>query len=153
MLGGYNNEIKYKSNIFHIQTEDGGLQNPKVSTQIFVRGSIVAQIEESYEALLAVKNLEQVVRKIMQEQHKNLIKKLIHDEFDQQVALILGANWKEAAAKPQPPAAPAAATTAAPANAPAAATASEQVQVIDLEDAKTAEKSLDELILESLGKK
>jgi hypothetical protein len=90
LLSGYNNDVRFRGQVFHVQTEDGGIKNPFVRTQIFLQGSIVSMIQESYEPLLAIRNLEAVVRKMMQEQHKDLIRRMVRGEFNAQVERILG---------------------------------------------------------------
>ncbi len=133
MLSGYNNEIRYKGVIYHVQTEDGGKDNPQVTTCIFLKGSIVARVKESYEALLSVSNLNEVVRKMMQEQHKDIIRRLIRGEFSEQIEKIL--NHSGSGAVPPPP---------------DMVVIKPEHAVVDLGGDPNDHKPLDELILEAV---
>ncbi len=42
---GFNHNIKHKGKVYHVQTEDSGVNNPHIITHLFVGGNILA-IEE-----------------------------------------------------------------------------------------------------------
>src|SRR5689334_11127551 len=52
MLPGYNHNIRYKDKVFHVQTEDNGLDAPNLVTQVFLGGQIVAIERASYGDIL-----------------------------------------------------------------------------------------------------
>ena len=39
MITGYNTDVRHGNRIFHVQTEDKGLGNPKIETLIYVGGA------------------------------------------------------------------------------------------------------------------
>ena len=39
MIPGYNHNVKYKEGVYHIQTEDSGLDNPHIITHLFIGGN------------------------------------------------------------------------------------------------------------------
>ena len=77
MLVGYNTNISYKKKVFHVQTEDSGQDNPVIITLLYHQGAILASKKTSYEHLLNETDLKEKVRKLMQEQHKQMIRELI----------------------------------------------------------------------------
>ncbi len=52
MITGYNTDVRHGNRVFHIQTEDKGLSNPKIETLIYVGGEILDSYRSSYEDLL-----------------------------------------------------------------------------------------------------
>ena len=77
MLVGYNTNISYKKKVYHVQTEDSGQDNPVIITLLYHQGAILASKKTSYEDLLNESDLKEKVRKLMQEQHKQIIRELI----------------------------------------------------------------------------
>jgi hypothetical protein len=82
MVVGFNHNIKHKGKMYHIQTEDSGLENPHVITHLFVGGNILASKKTSYADIVGAENLAQVVRELMEEQHKEMLRNLINGVYD-----------------------------------------------------------------------
>jgi hypothetical protein len=82
MVPGFNHNVKYRGKVFHCQTEDSGVQNPHIITHVFVGGNILATKKTSYADIVKSDRLEEVVLDLMQEQHKELLKKLLSGHFD-----------------------------------------------------------------------
>ncbi len=82
MVVGFNNNVKYKDRVYHVQTEDSGISNPHVITHLFVGGNILASKKTAYFHLLEEADLEKQVRELMQEQHKDMLRNLINGGFD-----------------------------------------------------------------------
>ena len=82
MVVGFNHNIKHKGQVYHVQTEDSGVENPHIITHLFVGGNILASRKTSYAAFLSSKDLEKVVRSLMEEQHKEILRKLVGGAFD-----------------------------------------------------------------------
>src|SRR5512134_1126355 len=86
---GFNHNIKHKGKMYHIQTEDSGLENPRIVTHLFVGGNIIASKKTSYADIVGAENLTQVVRELMEEQHKEMLRNLIagvYDDTDEEIA-------------------------------------------------------------------
>ena len=79
---GFNHNIKHKGRMYHIQTEDSGLENPHIITHLFVGGNILASKKTSYADIVGAENLAQVVRELMEEQHKEMLRNLINGVYD-----------------------------------------------------------------------
>ena len=137
MVVGFNHNVPYKGQIFHIQTEDGGLASPNIVTLLYHGGTILASRKTSYADIARADNLEQVVEELMKEQHKGMLRSLKNGEFDAAIARYQGRTVSAAppaASVISPPPAVAAADSAQPppASPPVAAAATGPVDV-DLE--------------------
>jgi hypothetical protein len=79
---GFNHNIKHKGKVYHVQTEDSGVANPHIITHLFVGGNILASKKTSYADILKVDNLAEVVRELMEEQHKQMLRNLVGGMYD-----------------------------------------------------------------------
>lgn len=82
MVVGFNHNIMYRGEIFHIQTEDSGIANPHIITLLYRGGSIISSKKTSYADIVKIENLEKVVEDLMKEQHKEMLRRLKAGEFD-----------------------------------------------------------------------
>jgi len=79
---GFNHNIKHKGKVYHVQTEDSGVNNPHIITHLFVGGNILASKKTSYADIVTAENLPEVVRELMEEQHKEMLRNLINGVYD-----------------------------------------------------------------------
>lgn len=82
MLSGFNHNIKYKGKTYHIQTEDGGRDNPNIVTHAFLGGVILDTVRQPYRELLGRPDWEDLLRGRMKAQHLEEIRKLFSGAFD-----------------------------------------------------------------------
>ena len=169
-LTGFNHNIKYKGKVYHVQTEDSGVNNPHIITHLFVGGNILASKKTSYADILNAEGLAEVVRELMEEQHKEMLRNLIngvYDGFETGVRHYqpgqLGSAEDAPHARPPPVAAPKAPPPVAPlaSNLPPEIAAARAMQVqpkindVGVEtlfgEDLISEKSLDEVILSYLA--
>jgi hypothetical protein len=80
---GFNHNVKYGPRVYHVQTEDSGLPHAHYITHLFVGGNIVASIKSSYAEQAAQPDLQKLVRGLMEQQHKAMLKRLVSGEFDE----------------------------------------------------------------------
>jgi hypothetical protein len=78
MLVGYNTNISYRGTVYHVQTEDSGVRNPHIITLLYDKGTILARKKTTYADIAESPDYEEKVRELMKEQHKSMIKELIH---------------------------------------------------------------------------
>ncbi len=83
MVVGFNHNIKHKGRTYHVQTEDSGLENPHVITHVFLGGNVVASKRTSYADIVSAENLSRVVRELMEEQHKEMLRDLLDGLYDE----------------------------------------------------------------------
>ena len=86
MLTGFNTDFKYKGIVYHVQTEDNGVNNPTIITLLYQGGAILASRKVSYADILKYEKLEMVVKDLMENQHKQVIKDLIAGKFSKDSA-------------------------------------------------------------------
>ena len=82
MVTGFNHNVKHRGKPFHVQTEDSGVSNPQITTHLFVGGNIIATKKTSYADRVGTPNLPQVVRELMEEQHKEVLRNLVNGRYD-----------------------------------------------------------------------
>ena len=83
MITGYNTDVRHGNRVYHVQTEDKGLSNPKVETLIYVGGEILDSYRSAYEDLLAKGSLaEEELQARMDEQHKSIIRDIKAGKYD-----------------------------------------------------------------------
>jgi len=150
MVVGFNHNFRYKGELFHVQTEDGGLKSPQIVTLLYRGGTILASKKTAYADICKADRLEQVVEELMKEQHREMLRRLKDGEFDDVIAGRRPAGRPEAAApapvQPVPKTAPAAApkeSKEVPAPAPSPSSEGTPQE-------KVVEASLDEIILSYL---
>jgi hypothetical protein len=97
LVTGFNHNIKHKGRQYHIQTEDSGLDNPHIITHLFVGGNILASKKTSYADIVSAENLAQVVRELMEEQHKEMLRNLVNGVYDD-----IDANYSQQAGHYEP---------------------------------------------------
>ena len=129
MVGGSNTNVRYRGRMFHVQTEDSGASNPKIITLLYEGGVILYSKKRSYEEIVESAEVEDLVRDLMEVQHREMLKALKHGDLDVQVGL-------EIVGGPTEPGDPAAARVPS-----------------EFGDGLISSKPLDELILGHLGAK
>lgn len=81
---GFNQNINYGGEIYHVQTEDGGTRNPVITTLLFKGGVIIASKRTEYADIIKSDKLDTVVKEIMLQQHAEMRDKLLSGGFSQE---------------------------------------------------------------------
>jgi hypothetical protein len=90
-LLGFNNNVRHRGRVFHIQTEDSGVKSPRIVTHLFADGGrIVKTTRTDYAEHVGQKDMAPVVRKLMKEQHKAMFISLRAGELDQLLEQVCG---------------------------------------------------------------
>lgn len=81
---GFNNNIRAKNQVFHIQTEDSGLNSPHVITHLFADGGrVVKSHKRNYAACIETESdIGNYVRGLMKAQHLEMVFALRNGQFD-----------------------------------------------------------------------
>lgn len=83
-LLGYNTNVRHKGKLYHIQTEDSGINYPHIITHLFADGGrIVASKKTSYAEHVGADGLQDTVKKMMQAQHKAMFIALRDGLYDE----------------------------------------------------------------------
>jgi hypothetical protein len=84
---GFNNNVKYGGNVFHIQTEDSGLDRPHIITHLFADGGrIIKSNKRSYANEVKRDDIAPYVRQLMKGQHMEMAIMLREGKFDEVIA-------------------------------------------------------------------
>ena len=83
MVLGFNHNVLYKGEVFHVQTEDSGVATPHIITLLYRGGVILASRKTSYADIVKMENLEAVVEELMKDQHKDMMRRLKSGEYDE----------------------------------------------------------------------
>lgn len=80
---GFNNNIKFRDTVFHVQTEDSGLDAPHIITHLFADGGrVIKSHKRSYETEVNRPDVAEFVRSLMKAQHLEMVMKLRDGSFD-----------------------------------------------------------------------
>ncbi len=92
MLPGFNTNIRHRGVLFHVQSEDSGRDHPHIITHLYHGGTILASEKSSYAERVDDPELASVVRELMEQQHKAVLKRLRARDFDDLIGERLGAE-------------------------------------------------------------
>lgn len=85
-LLGYNNNVRHKGRLFHVQTEDSGPRYGHVITHLFMDGGrILKSVKTSYAEYVDNDRMGEIVREMMKQQHKAMFIALRDGKFDEAV--------------------------------------------------------------------
>jgi hypothetical protein len=91
---GFNHNLHHRGRSFHVQTEDSGLNRSRIFTHLFHEGVIVASKKVEYDP----ESDAEVVKGLMQAQHKAVLRELMKGAYDPKIQGLLGGD----AAAPTP---------------------------------------------------
>jgi hypothetical protein len=80
---GFNNNLKYKGAVYHVQTEDSGLDKPHVITHLFADGGrIIKSFKRSYAEHVSRDDIATFVRALMKGQQMEMVLSLRDGRWD-----------------------------------------------------------------------
>lgn len=80
---GFNNNIRFRDQVFHVQTEDSGLDQPHIITHLFADGGrVVKSHKRLYGSQLSRPDIAEFVRALMKAQHLEMVAMLREGRFD-----------------------------------------------------------------------
>src|SRR6266550_1801072 len=83
VITGFNTDIRHNDKVYHIQTEDKGLQNPYIESLVYVGGEILASKKTSYAEQVKSGVDEKWIGGLMEQQHRTMIAAIKRGRFDQ----------------------------------------------------------------------
>jgi hypothetical protein len=150
MLTGYNTDFKFQGDIYHCQTEDGGVNSPHVISLLYRQGAIMASRKTSYADILKADCLDKVVRGLMMEQHKQMIRDLMQGKLDLNNAPH-EASYRSFSASSNSPSVAREKAVPVQKSAPVAATPPSPPPTPPVNEGAVKEKGLDDIILDFLA--
>jgi len=80
---GFNNNIKFRATVFHVQTEDSGLDQPHIITHLFADGGrVIKTHKRAYNEHVNRPDVAEYVRGLMKAQHLEMVMALRDGRFD-----------------------------------------------------------------------
>ncbi|HEX9427665.1 MAG TPA: hypothetical protein VGA64_07740 [Candidatus Polarisedimenticolia bacterium] len=73
MVTGFNTDVQHQGRVYHVQTEDKGLENPVIETLVYIGGEILAARRSSYADLAARRSGEKEIADRIESQHNQMI--------------------------------------------------------------------------------
>jgi hypothetical protein len=99
-LLGYNNNVRHKGRLFHVQTEDSGVKYGHIITHLFVDGGrVLKSVKTSYAEYIETDRRADIVRNMMRQQHKAMFIALRDGHFD---SALDGTEGRKTAAQKEP---------------------------------------------------
>src|SRR5437763_13238830 len=89
---GYNHNLRHGGRVFHVQTEDSGQGYARLHTHLFYEGTILSSKKQEYDPSAP----EDVVRSLMQQLHKAMIRELTHGQYDARIGAFFIARGEPA---------------------------------------------------------
>ena len=86
MTAGFNTELRFNDRTIHVQTEEHGLNGPKIQTLIYVGGEILDSVQSDCSDLPKnSQTLEGDIMARMEEQHKRVVLDIESGEYDAKI--------------------------------------------------------------------
>lgn len=85
MILGLNTNHEYNGKVYHVQTEDSGVDNPWIITHCFIGGTIIKTRKIEYADALERDDLEAYLTEIARDQHRTMVKSLLSGEFTKEI--------------------------------------------------------------------
>jgi hypothetical protein len=82
VITGYNTDVKHKTRVFHIQTEDKGESSPYIESLVYVGGQILATRKTSYAEVVKSGRDDKAIQELMEQQHRTMIAAIQRGRFD-----------------------------------------------------------------------
>lgn len=79
MEKGFNSDVSWMGTVYHVQTEDWGLDNPYLVSRVFRNGAVLKSIKTSYQEVLprGPTSTAQNIRLAMKIQHQQILDLLL----------------------------------------------------------------------------
>jgi hypothetical protein len=95
MITGYNTDVRYKERVFHVQTEDKGLNNPFIESVVYFGGQVMAAKRATYSDLLQQGHGNDAIASRMDNQHRMMIAAIRAGKLDGKLRDVLGPDAAE----------------------------------------------------------
>lgn len=84
MLLGFNTNVAYNENTYHIQTEDNGLKSLVIISRLYFKGEIIVTKKTSYADIVGEPGYLEKIKRMMTEQHSSMIEELLAGRYTEE---------------------------------------------------------------------
>ena len=102
MITGFNTDIEHDGVIYHVQTEDKGLDSPIILSLVYAGGTILASKRSPYQDLIASGFSDEVLAERLKRQHRLICAAIHSGRIDDLKKMAGAARPKEAAVQEAP---------------------------------------------------
>jgi hypothetical protein len=95
MITGHNTDVRYKERVFHVQTEDKGLNNPFIESVVYFGGQVMAAKRATYADLLQQGEGSAAIASRMDNQHRMMIAAIRAGKLDGKLRDVIGPEPSE----------------------------------------------------------
>lgn len=88
MILGMNTNHDRQGKVFHVQTEDSGVDNPVLVTHCFVSGTIIETMRTDYKDALGRDDLDAHLKQLARQQHRDMVALLDSGKLDKKARLV-----------------------------------------------------------------
>ncbi len=81
MITGFNTDVEFGGKVYHVQTEDKGLDNPIIESLIYIGGEILGSRRLPYADHVESGFNEKIVIQLMEQQHRDLLIEVRQGKF------------------------------------------------------------------------
>jgi hypothetical protein len=81
LLTGYNTDVRFEGQTYHVQSEDRGRANPVLESLVYCGGQILHQERTAYDDLVSQGATEAAVAAVLERQHRDLVRRARHGAF------------------------------------------------------------------------
>ena len=103
MITGFNTDVEFQGVVYHVQTEDKGVESPLILSLVYNRGTILASKRSPYDDLISDGFDEKILAARLQKQHKTICAAVSAGRFEdlkRMAAKDSAARQKETLAQP-----------------------------------------------------
>jgi len=90
MITGFNQDVTYNGKVYHVQTEDRGLENPIIESLIYVGGEILSSKKTSYEEAVEDGYDEARIAALLEQQHRRVVVDIKLGKYDDEAPKAFG---------------------------------------------------------------
>lgn len=86
MEKGYNSDVSWEGQNFHVQTEDWGIENPYIVSRVYQGGAVLRSLKTPYSEVLSLsqdrpQSATQAIRLALREQHQKILDQLLSGQL------------------------------------------------------------------------
>src|ERR1043165_7430221 len=105
MITGFNTDVQHEGQVYHVQTEDRGQNNPVLESLVYIGGTIVAKKLTPYAEQLSQGADEQMIAGLLKRQHQVIIAAIKTGRVNELIQRYASASQPPVIEKSQPAAA------------------------------------------------
>ena len=96
MITGFNTDIRFNDKVYHVQTEDRGVDNPILESLVYLKGQILDAVQSPYSDRFPDGIDQDALATLLEAQHKQVIRSIKNGRYDPDGIKPFGCRRREA---------------------------------------------------------